>query len=324
MCIIVAKEKGIEIPSKETLETCFNHNPDGAGLMYVKDGKVVIDKGYMNFKDFYKRLKKLDKKLHFKDSALVMHFRIGTHGKNDKQTTHPFPISNNDSDLKQTYFTTDLGMVHNGIIPKYDYEENLSDTQLFIRDLVSILKGLNKNFYRDKNTLDMLKRVTNSKLCFLDTRNDLIYVGDFVKDENGVKYSNTTYKSYTYSKYDWSKYDWDDYDYDDCYIPKSYNTTTSDNNEKWDLGYNDEEENNEVYAEDFFRNHVIDILSIGDVVELNDSNIFEIRENDTYFLDENNGLWEYSTDTKTMSLIATDVLLLNDEWGNYIYKGCEM
>ena len=316
MCIIVAKEKGLELPKKETLETCFKHNPDGAGFMYVKDNKVIIDKGYMDFKSFYKRLKKLDKKLHLKDKALVMHFRIGTHGANNRQTTHPFPISNNNSDLKQTYFKTDLGMVHNGIIPHYDYEKDMSDTQLFIRDLVSILKGLNKNFYKDKNTLDMFEKVTNSKLCFLDTKNDLIYVGDFVKDENGIKYSNTTYKEYTY-KTDWSKYDWDDYDR--CYST-SYNTTTSDYEEKWDGGY-EEDDYNEIEVEDFFREHVCTPLKIGDVVEFNDSSIFEIKERDTYFLDENLNLYEYYKGY--MSLIGTDVVLYDNgieqlqlEWAN--------
>ena len=56
MCIIVAKEKGQKLPSKDILKTCFNNNDDGAGFMYVQDGKVIIDKGYMDFKSFYKRV----------------------------------------------------------------------------------------------------------------------------------------------------------------------------------------------------------------------------------------------------------------------------
>ena len=64
MCIIVAKPKGQDVPSKEILKQCFTKNPDGAGMMYpvkVKDGKVLeiteeggessiyIDNGFMDF-----------------------------------------------------------------------------------------------------------------------------------------------------------------------------------------------------------------------------------------------------------------------------------
>ena len=49
MCIIVAKEIGIEMPSMETLERCFQANPDGAGFMWA-DGKMVhIRKGFMEY-----------------------------------------------------------------------------------------------------------------------------------------------------------------------------------------------------------------------------------------------------------------------------------
>ena len=106
MCIIVAKEKGKQLPSKKILETCFDNNHDGAGLMYVKNNQVVIDKGYMTFKDFYKRVKELKKEFNsdLTDKAIVFHFRIGTSGENDKKTTHPFPISNNSEDLRKTFY----------------------------------------------------------------------------------------------------------------------------------------------------------------------------------------------------------------------------
>ena len=56
MCILVIKPKGKEMPSKKILRNCWENNPDGAGMMYVKDGHVVIDKGYMEFSDFWKEL----------------------------------------------------------------------------------------------------------------------------------------------------------------------------------------------------------------------------------------------------------------------------
>ena len=328
MCIIVAKEKGIDIPSKTTLQTCFENNKDGAGFMYVKNGKVVIDKGYMDFNSFYKRLQKLDRKLHLKDKALVMHFRIGTHGANNKETTHPFPISNDTNDLKKTYFTTDLGMAHNGIIPNYDYEKDLSDTQLFVRDVVAITKHLNKNFYKDKATLDMFKRVTNSKLCFLDTKDNIIYVGDFVKDENGVRYSNNTYKPYSYKCYSW---EWDGYDYD--YYPSTSKTTTfklDDKDDDKDFDYDDYEDDVfedwdknyiNIDVEEFVRKNDYTLLRVGDIVEFNDSSTMEIETNDTYFLTKDFELYEYWDGY--VSLIATNVVLL-DDWCDYRLRECEI
>lgn len=304
MCIIVAKERGLELPSKETLETCFLNNPDGAGFMYVKNGKVIIDKGYMNFKSFYKRLEKLDRKLHLKDKALVMHFRIGTHGENDKQTTHPFPITNNAEYLRKTYFTTDIGMAHNGIIPHYDYDRVLSDTQLFIKDVVSVLKELNKKFYKNKDTLDMLERVCNSKLCFLDTKENITYIGRFLNDKDGIKYSNDTF---SYCKY---------------YTPTPSKTTKAlaDDNydDKWDEAY-DYFDYKRKSVEDFKDDGYIK-LDKGNVLELNDGTIWEVEEDDTYYMTDYGDIYIYYDGA--MSLIETDTVYLSD-YNNHALRGCE-
>ena len=83
MCIIVAKPKGVSMPPLETLKTWFISNPDGAGLMYVKDNQVIIDKGYMNIDDLLVRIEKLKNELHsdLTDNAIVFHFRIGMKDK---------------------------------------------------------------------------------------------------------------------------------------------------------------------------------------------------------------------------------------------------
>lgn len=227
MCIIVAKKKGVKMPSKNILETCFNNNSDGAGLMYVQNGQVIIDKGYMDFKSFYKRLQKLERRLgDLTNKSIVMHFRIGTQGANDKATTHPFPISKDIAQLKATYVKTDVGMVHNGIISKFNYDKSISDTQLFIKDFVSVIKNLKKDFYTDNSVMQLLKgEIGSSKLCFLDKNENIYYIGEKFVD-NGVVYSNTTYKSYYYKTPSYRyAYDYDyDYDYDYIY---GYNKTSA-------------------------------------------------------------------------------------------------
>lgn len=198
MCIIVSKEKGINLPNKEVLKRCFDYNNDGAGLMFVSKGKVNIVKGFMEFNNFYEYIMKLDKIHNLKEKALVMHFRISTGGNVDKGNCHPYPVSPIEKDLRKEYITCNLGMAHNGIIQLYNKKDGvLNDTQQFVRDCVSTVYGLNKEFYKDYKVMKMLEDIAGSKLCFLDANENIYYVGNFF-EEDGIKYSNTTYKPYTY------------------------------------------------------------------------------------------------------------------------------
>lgn len=217
MCIIIAKDKNSELPNMDTIETCFNHNSDGAGLMYVDKGQVVIDKGFMTFKELKKKLEVLYKRFNnFKDKSLVIHCRIGTSGTNTRENTHPYCISENYKDLHRTKVVCDLGMVHNGIINQYtpiDNKHNTNDTQEFIMKYLTPIYEHYRDFYKNKYILEGLEDITNSRLVFLDSNDDLYYVGDF-EEENGVKYSNSSYKPYTFKTYT-SKYDYytEDSDY---------------------------------------------------------------------------------------------------------------
>ena len=229
MCIIVSKEKYKEIPSKKILKNCFESNSDGAGFMYTYNNRVIIEKGFMKFDEFYNRLMEVDKTLHFKNKSLIMHFRIGTSGGYAAGACHPFPVTNNVNDLKKTETKCKLGMVHNGVISKYTYG-TLSDTQNFIKDLVYPLFRINSNFLNNKHATDLLyNQCAATKLCFLDKNDNITYIGDFIND-NGIKYSNSSYKDYVYTPaYKTYKYsDWltdceYEYEYDedtDSYVKK--------------------------------------------------------------------------------------------------------
>ena len=54
MCIIAAKPAGVNMPSYDTLRTMWNANNDGCGFMYVENGQVRIEKGFMKYKNFTK------------------------------------------------------------------------------------------------------------------------------------------------------------------------------------------------------------------------------------------------------------------------------
>lgn len=219
MCIIVAKDRKHPLPKDEYLKNCFDNNPDGAGFMYVNNGEVVIDKGYMNLKTFMKRYRKLCRKYNnFKDKSLVMHFRIGTAGANSRENTHPYPVTYSKDLLHKTYFRTDLGVAHNGIIhdynPKVD-DKTTNDTQNFIMNYIyPLYKNYNK-FYNNKYIMEGISKITGSKFAFLDKYDNIHLIGKFEEDESGVKYSNSNYLPYYNYGYDYYGYYDRYYDYYD-------------------------------------------------------------------------------------------------------------
>lgn len=228
MCIIIAKEKYGRLPSEWELKNSFEYNSDGAGFMYVKNGKVVVDKGYMTYESFIKHYKKLLEDFdNFKNKSLVIHCRIGTSGKNNKGNTHPYPITDNTRLLKTKHLSNlDIAIAHNGIIKGYGTKTGLNDTQEFICKYFYPLYSHYKDFYNNDDIMYGIEVITGSKFAILTSDDELHFIGDFT-DDKGLFFSNETYKySYyglkyasKYSKYDdedWYKYD-DDYWYDKAY-----------------------------------------------------------------------------------------------------------
>ncbi len=221
MCIIIAKTKTMRMPTETELRNCFSRNPDGAGFMYVDNGKVVIDKGYMDVNTFIKRFNKLCKRNNnFINKSLVIHCRIGTGGGNTRQNTHPYPLTNDISEMQKLYTRCDVGVAHNGIIADYVPEKSYyNDTQEFIKSFMYNLTKFDTQFYKRKYFIDMIYENAQSKFVILDKNDDLYFIGTFIESKN-LKFSNSTYMSYTtYGKY--SDYDYDDYYYDMYYTGRA-------------------------------------------------------------------------------------------------------
>ena len=305
MCIIVAKNKGVELPTKKTLQQCFERNKDGAGIMYVKDNKVIIEKGLMTFQEFYQKLRSIKKMFggNLTNKAIVFHFRIGTHGENDKATTHPFPISNNFNDLRATYFETDIAMAHNGIINAYNYDSILSDTQTFIRDYVSVFKDLKKNFYKNNKVMEIISNeanISSNKLCFLDNKENIYWYGNKVVD-NGVIYSNETYKPYTYKSYRNYSYN---YDYDYWYGYSSYSNSYYSKSKNKVKSYT---------LDDFIKNKIkYELLDVGDYYQTSENVGEFVGKNDVIVIDSDYNVYEIKN--STVSLIGTDTDVFDKNW----------
>ena len=199
MCIIVAKKKGIKIPDKEILNSCFLANNDGAGMMFNDGKQVHILKGYMTFEEFYNTLIDIDNRYNLIDKDLILHFRISTSGSVDKGNCHPYPLRPTTEHLRSLNCTTNIGMAHNGIIKKHTppQESILNDTQTFIKNYVFNMYEKNINFLDNHNNIKLLEAEAESKLAFL-TSDNMYLIGNFIND-NDIYYSNYSYMNYLYN-----------------------------------------------------------------------------------------------------------------------------
>jgi len=118
MCLLLFKPAGVEF-TDEQLKDFHENNPDGFGIMYREDGKVVV----------HKRIGKLRKirrmyRQYAAGRECALHFRWRTHGIVSRENTHPFTVRDG------------LHLMHNGILPHYsDAYGDKSDTALFCEDL---------------------------------------------------------------------------------------------------------------------------------------------------------------------------------------------
>jgi len=196
MCIIIVKNKGAELPTKEVLANCWANNPDGAGYMFkTEDKKVHIKKGFMTLKSLIKSLKKENFQV---EDTVVYHFRIGTSGlTKSKSNTHPFPLTRSINKLKQLDIIALRAVAHNGIIG--DGSKKLSDTMEFVRDILGDGAVAN-NLHRKSIQMlinDYLE--SNNKLAILDGRRGVTLFGEKweIDKVSQLWFSNDGWK-YTY------------------------------------------------------------------------------------------------------------------------------
>ena len=185
MCIIAIKPKGKKMFDDNTIKTMYINNPDGAGYMY-HDGKCVrIVKGFMTCGELLEDLHSKD----FTGTNLIMHFRIGTSGRNDALNCHPYPIYQKNA----VRCKTDLGIAHNGVLrgyipPKY---AEYNDTQMFIR---CVLSNLKPDFLEDSDKIMLIEElIGTNKFAFLNDKNKVYTIGDFVKSD-GYMFSNRSFE----------------------------------------------------------------------------------------------------------------------------------
>jgi len=202
MCVIVSKGAGIELPEKDVLQQCFNHNDDGAGLMTLKDDKVLIKKGFMTWDAFEEEHERLvTDRIITADLPVVYHFRIATNGKTMGGNCHPFPVSKSLRALRETDMLTEAGIAHNGILSTYGEGRTgeWSDTMDFIRKEIATrpsIKQIVLSGFENDDDLDVLddKLGYGNKMAILTPDSLVRFGASSWKEDKGIHFSNLNHK----------------------------------------------------------------------------------------------------------------------------------
>lgn len=198
MCVVVCKSPGVAFPKMKRLETCWENNPQGAGVAWwdAKAGNIRIEKGLMTWDSFEAFVKKLHKSITAKSTAVMYHFRIASKGETVAAQCHPYPMSGIPADLNALSTRTKVAIAHNGTMPISTYKD-MNDTQTFIIDYLISISRLCTRFYENKDALALIERVTESKMAFM-AGNAIYTLGKFIKADDGCLYSNSGYEEYDY------------------------------------------------------------------------------------------------------------------------------
>ena len=195
MCIICVSPKRVRQPNVTTIRRMFRNNPDGAGYMVARDGKVTISKGFMDVDEYIEAIRAE----HFtaKD-PVVYHFRISTQAGVNPEMTHPFPLSNRIEHMKVLDVECSCGVAHNGIIRLTTDRNNheYSDTALFIANYLSLIIREPSDL-KDERVLKLIQRLAGSKLAIMDADGYIATVGEYI-NQKGLLFSNTSFETDTY------------------------------------------------------------------------------------------------------------------------------
>jgi len=176
MCIIIVNKQSTL--SKETLHECWNRNPEGSGLLWTENNKLMTYKTLTAFSNFYDKYKEIRKQ----EGVIILHSRIATEGKVDRINCHPFLVNEN------------LGFCHNGIIDTGYETKDCSDTYTFNE---VVLKELQVDFLQNPAIMMMLAEyIGKSKLALLNNEGKFWIINEKLGhwDEEGNWYSNDSYK----------------------------------------------------------------------------------------------------------------------------------
>ena len=176
MCVLVAKAKNARKITEQEIINCANSNPDGFGMAWVENGKVKTMRTF-NVNEIIRKNDQLRD-----DQAIIYHFRIATHGSISKNNCHPF-LSKEQN----------IAFAHNGILNIANHNDWTDSETAFRFIFLPILKHNSISSSEFNNVIETI--IGSSKFAFLQGDETLTTFGNFIKEDGGILFSNSSYKS---------------------------------------------------------------------------------------------------------------------------------
>ena len=176
MCIICIKNRGVNFPTVERVQAMCDNNSDGFSIV-ISDGvnKPKINKT-LNKERFLTIYRKVLREYDPETTTMFIHARIKTHGTQRIENCHGWK---------------EHGVIfaHNGILSVKN-RDDMTDSETYFRDIFSTAFAV--------GGWDMAERTINavigtSKFVFMEDNGDIKHYGCYIKDDNGVLYSNSSY-----------------------------------------------------------------------------------------------------------------------------------
>lgn len=179
MCIIIINKSNI-LPYESFIGN-NKINPDGIGIFYAENDKLIVKKfaPNPNLKEVYNYYKEIRSET---ENTMVLHFRKRSKGEISIDGVHPYYINDN------------LVMAHNGTFKDLG-NDDISDTKMFAENL----KKLPSNFLTDENLLTMIKQqAEDNRLVFMDNKGNITKIDE---KKMGEEYEGDWYSKSKYCKY---------------------------------------------------------------------------------------------------------------------------
>lgn len=181
MCILIMKKLGVRYPAESVVLNSIKANPDGFSMAYNEDGQIrtfkTLDAG--EFMDEYRRVTTAHD---HRDTALMLHMRIATHGSVSEKNCHCWT---------EDILGDKVAFAHNGIL-RITAGKDMTDSETFLRNFLKPCENVS-DFH---DTID--SNIGASKFGFVNGQGYMMRFGHFI-EERGVLYSNESYRRYTYA-----------------------------------------------------------------------------------------------------------------------------
>ena len=166
MCVIAIKHKGSDWIPVEAIIQCVKSNPHGFAIGWNQEGRLYTFKT-MDPKEAVRKYVELTG-LDPRETALVFHARVATHGSHNIANCHMWDHQGR------------VAFAHNGVLRNIPVKGDMTDSETFFRNLfVPAWEALGWDY-----ALEMSAAVANpsgSKFAFITPDGEIRTVGEWVK-----------------------------------------------------------------------------------------------------------------------------------------------